>query len=187
MKKLLLFIAMFATLHSFSQESQTAVPLFAGYYGPYLIQPGLKVGTKLELGERTNQEEAKPLYLSPQIGVFTRSGNHTSLVANADLGYVFKKKHGSVYAAPSLGVGYILAQQLLDQSLDLNNGEKPNSNREWRSFFLPTLNLEFGKEPGEKTGWYSKVSYGRKISSLVENSDFFAFEVGMKFLIQIKK
>ncbi len=190
MKLNLLIFFVLLQIFALAQHKDQGIPLNTGLYGAYGIQPGIKLGTEFGLRETMIESEDKTKYknifLSPQIGVFVRPENHTSFLVNADIVYKMKSDHRKLYIAPSIGVGYLMARQILDVTVDLSNGEISNKNRELRHYFLPVANFEFGKEPKNKMGWYSKFSYGRKISSTPENSGFFAIELGLKFRIKKK-
>ncbi len=85
-----------------------------------------------------------------------------------------------------MGLGYLTEFQKLSSTFDLGSGEVTDTNRERRGYFLPTINYEFGQEPNSKMGWYSKFSYGRKISVKKENSAAFIIELGLRFNLNKK-
>ncbi len=164
------------------------IPLNIGLYGPYVIQPGIKVGPAFGLKkwslERGSRTKPASLFVSPQIGVFVRPKNHISYVINGDLGYKMKSGKSNFYMAASAGLGYLMTDQLLSTTIDLGSGDVVGKDRELRNYFLPTINFELGKEAQKKIGWFTKFSYSRKISSKVEDSAFFAVELGLKTMIK---
>lgn len=187
---LLIGISMFGQ-EGESMKEKTNIPIFVGYYGPYGIQPGIKVGSQFDLKTRAIAKDdlitkTSDVFISPQLGTFTRPGNHFSLVVNADVGYKIKKLKQKLYVAPSLGFGYLTEFQVLSNTINLATGEVSKKTRDRRGYFLPTVNFEFGQDPRKKIAWYSKFSYGRKMSTRLEDSAFFAVELGLKFNLGIK-
>lgn len=192
MKNILLFlICLFIHIHLSAQQKNETIPLHIGYYGAYGIQPGIKVGSVFNLKaweiEKGDKTKSRHLFISPQIGVFTRPRNHTSLILNTDLGYRITSGTRNFYLSPSLGFGYLMSNQVLSQTIDLGSGETIGKDKEIRNYFLPTANIEFGGQPKNTIGWYSKFSYGRKISSAIEDSTFFALELGIILAIKQKE
>ncbi len=181
---ILIFILLFASISLFSQTEKTTLPISIGYYGPYLIQPGLKIGTSFNLKEwgveNSKKNEAstrsQSFFISPQIGLFTKPEDHTSFIINADIGYQAKK----IYSAFSIGLGYLAEFEIISISLNLGTGEIDRKNRERRDYFVPTINYELSSAINSNIRWFSKFSYGRKISSKVENSAIFIIEIGIK-------
>ncbi|MCP3930447.1 MAG: hypothetical protein GY705_15250 [Bacteroidetes bacterium] len=186
MKNTLILFVLFAFgNHIFAQTESKGIPVFVGYFGPYAIQPGIKIGTHFDVKEWQSGKREKirkqSLYVSPQIGAFTQINNHTSFFSNADFGYKRQKEEAAFYSAYSIGLGYLTEFQILSSTLDLGSGEVSGKVRERRAYFLPALNYEFGKEPNSKIGWYSKFSVGRKISNKNEDSAAFIIELGLRF------
>ena len=184
MKKTIFIFLVLISSNLLAQQKESSIPINIGLYGAYFTQPGIKVGTEIPLKKWSNKKEIT-LFVSPQIGGFVRLRNHTSFIVNGDIGYKIKRNKRNFYIAPSIGLGYLLSSQILSQTVDLSNGDIIDKDREVRNYFLPTVNLEFGREKS-KIGWYSKLSYGRKVSSKIEDSGFFALEIGIKFTIKRK-
>ena len=170
------------------QSQKKQIPVFAGWYGPYAIQPGIKVGVAFTCHdwERSNATSIKSrqLYLSPQLGIFRRISNHTSYVLNMDFGYQRSSDQRKLYLSSSLGFAYLLENLTLSSTVDLSNGNITATDKELRSYFLPTVNVSFGKAPDQRLGWYSKVSYGRKVSKKMEDAGFFALEFGAQWALR---
>ncbi len=185
-----LVILLFTASMLSAQTESKGIPVFVGYFGLYAIQPGIKIGTHFDVKEWQMEKAGKikkqRLFVSPQIGAFTRINNHTSFLLNADFGYKRQKGGRTFYTAYSIGLGYLTEFQKLSSTIDLGSGEVNDTNREASGYFLPAINYEFGQEPNPKLGWYSKFSFGRKISSKKENSAAFMIEVGLKFNIKTK-
>ncbi len=152
------------------------------YFAPYSTQYGGKLGYSytLEKWEKVESSKIKSFYIHPQIGVFARRSNHTSIIFNTDFGYKSRKVERKFYLATSISLGYLAQSQITSSSVNLGTGEIQNRQRQWRGYFLPTINYEFGKEVKRHLGWYFKFSLGRKISSKLENSAFFGAELGLK-------
>ena len=187
---ILIFIILLTSLNLFAQQKDKVIPISIGLYGVYHIQPGIKIGTAFNVKnwktEKGDETKSRSLLISPQIGAFIRPKNHTSFLLNTDVGYKITTSKHRIYTAPSLGLGYLAVNQILSKTVDLSSGDITAKNREIRHYFLPTINLEWGKVTTKKVGWYTKLSYGRKISSKFEDAAFFSLELGLKFIIQKK-
>ena len=174
----------------FAQQKDKAIPINIGLQGAYFTQPGIKIGTVLNVKkwsiEKNGKTSFRTLYINPQIGIFVRQENHTSIVLNGDVGYRLRNSKRNIYIAPSVGFGYLFSNQLLSQKVDLGSGDIIGKDKQIRTCFLPTLNFEFGNEAYKKIGWYAKLSYGRKVSFNNESSAFFALELGLIFTIKGK-
>lgn len=94
-----------------------------------------------------------------------------------------KKNYYSEYA---FALGYLSSWETLSLSVNLGTGNISNRDVEQRSYFLPTVSYTFGRDPGTKLGWFSKVSFGREISSAREDAGFFALEVGILYNLKLK-
>ena len=188
MKLFFSLLALLFHLSIYAQNDNPRHPLKASFYGPYFTQPGIKIGTELQIIENNQSENGQRIhevFIGPQIGMFVRPGNHTSYVLNADVGYRFQKEDSNNYKAASVGFAYLLSNQILSKSVDLSNGEIVGTNKELRHYFLPTINIEIGRMPDTKQGWFGKLSYGRKISKKIEDSGFFALELGL--ILKLRK
>jgi hypothetical protein len=179
------FIFSLIVFNLFAQQAKKDIPIFVGYYGAYVIHPGIKTGLVLNIKEWRKEKrdisKQRNLFISPQIGLFVRSNNHTGFLLNMDGGYKLWNKTGNFYTAPSIGLGGLLISQILSSTIDLGTGEISKRERENRFHFLPTLNFELGKEANKKIGWYTKFTFGRKIIANIEDAGFFALELGLRF------
>ena len=159
-------------------------PLTIAIYGPYLSQPGLKLGTYLELlpwtVERRRGARWRSLFLGPQLGLFTRPGNHVSALLNAELGYrSLLPARAGLFTATSIAVGHLIEFEIVSYSVDLGSGaQRPR--REARSYALPTLNFAVGQEFRPRLGWYAKASIGRSFAALHDGALFYAIEIGLQ-------
>lgn len=147
-----------------------AAPLTIGLYAPYGTQPGLKLGAEIDL--------PGGLVLAPQAAAFTRLWNHSSGMANLDLGYR-RHRGGSRYATISVGAAYLLSAQIVTESIELSTGGYTTT-RQLRHYATPTVSYELAwSRPAADP--YLKLSVGRKISPQVADSTFFAAEIGLRF------
>jgi len=190
---LALLLVLFISDYLIAQTNKRHVPISIGIYAPYGTQPGGNIGTHIDLKEWETEKiskektyiNSKKLFFSPQLGIFVRPKNHTSYILNVDIGYRMKRSNRRIYIAPSLGLGYILENRILGKTIDLSNGNNIDKDKELRHLLLPTLNFEISKEPKKQVGWFLKLSYGRKISSQIEDSAFTSLELGIKFNLQL--
>lgn len=172
-----------------AQGDSRNLPISIGYFSQMGWQPGAKIGTELMLKnwekETENFTKQQSYFLSPQVGFYTWKGNHISYLINADLGYKRFKSHKKKYSAVSIGLGYLLQSQIIEWKVSLSDGSKEKVRESW-GWFLPTVNYEFGKALNEHIGWYSKFSYGLKISAERENSALVFVELGINYHLQKK-
>ncbi len=153
-----------------SLAAHAAPPLTIGLYAPYGTQPGLKLGTEIDL--------PGGLLLAPQVAAFTRPWNHSSGMANLDLSYR-RQGRGTRYSTISVGAAYLLSAQIVTESIDLSTGGY-TTDRQLRHYATPTLSYELAwSRPVADP--YLKLSVGRKISPQVADSTFFAAEIGLRF------
>jgi len=145
-----------------------------GYYTPYGVQPGVR------LASRHRRGDGGRLFISPSASIFTRPWNHLSGMLNADIGLWRDRDGRLTHTAWSIGSGYLAAAQVTSESIDLASGEA-TAERELRHYYLPTVNYELGWGQRSRQSWFGKLSYGRKVSPSVEDSDFFAVELGARF------
>lgn len=171
---------------SFSQEKE--IPISLAYFGNFAIQPGVKVGTELDFKywEKESSPKIQKLFISPQFAVFTRVRKNTNYFFNVNIGYKRQNKERKLYQSFSLGLGYLLQNELLSFSVNLGSGDITDKNKELRHYFLPTINYELGGYIGQKRnfGWYSQYSLGSKIAPSRESSVVVFLEVGGKLFLR---
>lgn len=171
----------------FSQNAKKSIPISIGYFSNYGFQPGAKIGTHFDLKNWETESEnkkgtftkSKSLYISPQIGFFSFVKNNTNFMVNADIGYRRIKSLKNRYSAFSLGLGYMNRSQITGVAVNLSDGSQEKQ-RTSSSYFLPTLNCEFGKFINSKIGWYSKFSYGLRLSPNEKQTTMFFIELGTR-------
>lgn len=141
--------------------------LSIGYIGQFAYQTGAKIGAQIDLNSWTNPNDrtlGKSWFVSPQLGLVTRPEVHTSYLANVTIGIKRYRSQLYKYAAVSMGFGYLLESRILDRSINLSDGTD-EKNREQRSWFIPTLNFEFGRPLNQQLGWYARFSGGPQIGA----------------------
>ena len=171
-----------------AQSEEKGIPITLAIYAPYGIQFGGKVGTTINFkvweAAKTNKKSccpyARTFFVSPQIGFFVRPNNHNSLLLNSEAGFKNIKHKRRFYTAYTIGLGYLNTFQILSSTIDLSTGEIVARKRERRAYFLPGINFECGQDAKRNVAWYSKFAFGRKISNNIEDSSFFALELGLK-------
>lgn len=197
--KIYLLSICFLLFYRFDCQSQTTsqkIPLSIAYYGHYLIQPGFKIGTQITLKtwekeihrKKGSVTKQRSLFISPQLGLFTRIRQNTNYLFNTELGYKTQKKGRKTYVAFSTGLGYLLQNKVTSFSVNLGNGDLGNKQRELVHIFLPTLNFEFGGAISARLGWYTKYTVGYQLSFQQESKLSMFLEAGAKiFLFTAKK
>ncbi|MEN0048044.1 MAG: hypothetical protein AAF806_13375 [Bacteroidota bacterium] len=167
----------------FAQESSSNFPISIGYFSYLGFQPGAKIGTQLNLKNwETNTDEfskQKNFYISPQIGFYTNPSVHVSYLLNTDFAYKSISKKQQRYTAWSIGFAYLNQAQIIAEQVNTSDGNKERIRENW-IWFLPTFNYEFGKAINEQVGWYTKLSYGLKVSSERENTAVQFIELGLQ-------
>lgn len=158
-------------------------PISIGYYGHYLIQPGVKIGTHFDIdlwGQGAESMGKRHWFVSPQVGFYARPGNETSLLVHAEVGYWRPKVGRPSYRAVGLGLGYLAQSEVLGMRVRLSDGATHSTERELRHFFMPTLNYEWGRRVRAKWGWYVKYAIGRTLSSVRDGKMVMFVELGVK-------
>lgn len=163
-----------------AQNQDKNIPISIGYFSQAGWQPGAKIGTQLKWKTWETETRSKQLLASPQIGFYTYIDVHTSYLLNIDVAYQSMKKNKPAYSAWSIGLGYMNQSQITERSINLSDGSEEKTRKNW-GWFLPTANYEFGRAINSKVSWYSKFSYGLKVSSSRENAALFFVELGTKF------
>ena len=168
----------------FAQDESRKNNLSIGYFGSIAYRPGVKIGSQFSLKKWETKMEGysklKSFYVSPQIGFYIYPNVHTGYLLNTDVGYKRVKDKTGKYSALSIGLGFLVQSHITERKINLRDGSSENT-RENRTWFLSTLNYEFGKAINEKIGWYTKFSYGFKLSAVRENSSVLFLEMGMQF------
>ncbi|NQX91320.1 MAG: hypothetical protein HRT74_04150 [Flavobacteriales bacterium] len=185
MKRVLL--AMMVTLcilgSGFAQKDSVSFSL--GYFAPYGIQVGGKVGTTIPLQSwdvSGNELVSHHLRISPQIGYFFFPEVQHNFFGNVETSVlrVNSKKRLAPFAG--IGLGYIVARQRQGGSVHLGTGEITYDVKTI-GYFTPTLNIGFEILPKNWIGYYVKGFYGGKFTSEEANSAIFGLEFGVSAFI----
>ncbi len=174
---------------SATMAQDKAIPIDIGYFAPYVLQVGGKIGTSFELKNWKPQDETEKqiihsLSISPQIGYFFNPNIQRNFLINTELVYKRKKSPTKIYPTASIGLGYMLGVQQQDGAVNLATG-KIEKNTKSINYFVPTLNIGFAKDPKKILGYYFKASYGRRISTEVEDSALFGLELGLRINLKL--
>ena len=174
-------------LANYSMGQANSNTLSIGYYAPYGIQFGAKLGASFTLKNWDKESESSrvsKLSVQPQISYFVFPDVQHNVLLNNEIVYSLHKVDKRFFPMVSVGTGYLLAIQNTDGSVNLATGDISN-NTETLHYFLPTFNLGFGIAPKKSIGFYTKAFYGHKIGSISENEAFFGIDLGI--LIQLQK
>ncbi len=178
MKKLVLLLALFSLAEYL--PAQRDLPIHIGYYAPYGVQYGAKVGVSAAVWESEGNRHVRQLQLNPQLGYFTYPDVQKNFLVNAELVYRQSKPDRRFYKMASLGFGYLLAAQRQGVSVNLGSGES-TADMDYIHHLLPTISLGLGQDPKRVIGWYAKAFYGRKIGLAAADETFLGVELGLTF------
>ena len=162
---MLLYLGATAQLSTKNKE------LTAGYIGHSAIFPGGNVGMRIHLkdwqkekvkGENTILKN-RNLFVHPQLAFYGRRRTYSSIFFNTEVGIKKQKEGKKFYSAYSIGLGYVGRFEVTALTVTLS-GEITAKERELRSYFMPNVNYEVGFDLGNRLSFYSKASYGMKIS-----------------------
>lgn len=174
-------------LYSFSLVGQSdKPPISIAYFSQFGFQPGVKIATEFNLkalGTGSPRIKKQYLFISPQIGFFTRPNNSSNLLLNTDIGIKSQKEGKTAFTALSLGLGYLHEFQISTLAIQLGDGNQ-SSSRINRSYFLPTVNYAFGNHLSTTIDWYSKIGVGQRFGGGISNTTTVLFEVGLQFNIR---
>lgn len=158
------------------------VPIYIAYFSQLGIQPGAKIATEFSVKEVSSfnlTTRKRYVFISPQIGFFTRPNFHTNLLVNAEIGVQQQKEGTSTFSALSLGLGYLHEFRVDNLNIQLGDGNQSRS-RTNHPHFLPTINYTFGNRLNANLDWYSKIGVGQRIGGGIGNSATILLEIGLK-------
>ena len=182
LKTTLLSFLLLGCITTYGQQNSLPNSLNVAYIGQYSFEPGIKVGFQSHIQHWESEKETNyTIFLSPQVGVFTRPGKNTSSLFNFESGVRRQKTDKKTYSSFGLSLGYLLQNELLSFGVDLATGDKINKERELYQAILPMVNYEFGKDVSSKIAWYLKLSAGHKFYFNRDNALTFFLEVGTRF------
>ncbi len=184
MKLLRIYILFFVFIVSSSVVAQKRdVEWLVGYFAPYLSNVGGTVGCTFDLKELGRDSKKQKLQLSTQLSYFAQADVSQNLLLNSELVYRWNKQNQRFFLTYSLGAGYLLSFQRQEGTLNLGTGEIDYRN-ETLHYFLPTLNMGLGVAPKKCLGFYTKATYGRKLSTQNANAAFLGITIGL--ILKIK-
>lgn len=181
--KLLLPLLLGLWLPSIAQKAP--IPLRVGLFLPYGTQIGVKVGTWHQLTNWEENDRAHQLWLSPQAGFFAFPRVENTFLLNADLEYQFRRGEKRVFPRVAVGVGYMLARERVDGSVDLSSGDITHATRSLH-YLVPSAGLGLGILPTKRFGYHIMASYGRRIGLNVQSEAYVGLEVGVTIPILSK-
>ena len=171
-----------------AQSESQHIPISAGYWANLGLHPGVKIGAEfplktLEKEKKNGKVATRTIYAGPQLGVYNRRRNNTNLLIGAEAGIKLQQQGKKPYSIFSVGAGYLGRSQINTLSFSLGDGSRTGVEREWRSYFLPTVGYSFGMDLNDNWGWYAKASTGYLLSPNYERSGIVFIEVGAKFYL----
>lgn len=156
---------------TFSDElnSTEYVPIYLGYYGNNITNPGVKVGFEWDLLiiEKTIEKAKKvkirrtKLILSPSVAYYYNAASHGGLVISADAIWRTYTKRLFIFDA-GIGVAYYTIFNSGESWEVDDNGNANNNGTGTRGYFSPAISFSFGKQFSLKNGLpmdiYSRVN-----------------------------
>ena len=190
MRKIILFtlLSLLATnvksQINFTKPSSVSI----SYWGYGIFHPGFKVGTNFNLKtwdkdiqRRKNAfTKQKMFFVSPQVGLYHHTKNHTGLIFNADVGIEKSREGRKFYTAPSAGLG-ILTQINSGETFVLkSDGTITSQKSSSRTYFMASYNYEIG-EHYNSFSWFTKFSLASKFKYNTGTTLNIYLEAGLKF------
>ena len=180
--RLVISLALFAISPAVRAQAQAAPQLTVSYTGNFLIHPGLRVGYEFPIeGLPVGESSQLRSFLRPQIGTFTYIDRNTNYLLGADLGVRRQKTGKKSAAALSLGLNYLGESEKLGFAVNLGSGDRSDVQREWRHYFLPTLNYQWSTAIGKKNRCFTQVNWGYALSTKRESEMYLLLDIGIKF------
>ncbi len=184
MKKLgIVFIVLLTSIQLSAQDA--SLPIHIGYYAPYGINPGLKIGTGFEIRQWENEkEQLRTLSWSPQIGFWSYrvydNQIHQTLVADVTLDYRYYASSKKIYGLAAVGLGYHATLERSTLGVNLGTGEVTPTTITTHHF-VPTATVGFGQDFNSSIGYYFKLFGGQRFNSTVGNDLFVGGELGITY------
>lgn len=182
---ILLLLLIFSFNNELLAQNKDKILTF-GYFAPYAVQVGGKLGLALEM---TNWESGKAkktkinhLEIHPQIGYFTFPNVQNNLLIQTDINYRRHQANKKLYPIAGISLAYLLSSQKVDGAVDLATGTI-SPQRRGLHYFVPSVHLGIRKVPKKRLGYYGKVFYGQKMSPQVEGAGFWGLELGGLFYL----
>ncbi|MBX2873324.1 MAG: hypothetical protein KTR30_14530 [Saprospiraceae bacterium] len=183
---LLVLLFSLAMLPTIAQPSPPTKSLEVGYFGHYLIQPGLRIGTSIDLRTWTSAgqlSKARSLFIQPQLGYFLQPNSHQTYLGSLGLGYAIQKpkKRGWSYHAVSLGIGY--QYRSTQEAFAVSLGDGSRSGKKWSntSGWVPTMSYTQGIPIHPQLGGYYRLMFGQVFEKSGRNLIALFTEIGLRF------
>lgn len=155
--------------------------LNVGYQGNFLVHPGLSVSYDLPIRDlHVNTKKAESLLLQPHMGTFSYIDRNYHVVAGTDLGIArtqVDKKGASFF---SVGISYLGESEKTGFAVNLGSGDRTKVQREWRHYFLPTLNYEWSTKMGKKNRFFTKLRWGYALNFERDSEMYLLIALGLK-------
>ncbi len=152
-----------------------------GYQGNYLIHPGIAVSYDMPIRDlNVTTTKVESLLLQPHVAMFSFIDRNFNLIAGADFGIVRTRVEKKGASAVSIGLNYLGEAEKTGFTVDLGSGDRSNVQREWRHYFLPTLNYEWSTAIGERNRIFTKINWGYALSFEREAEMYLLIGVGIK-------
>lgn len=190
MKRSLFTLLIILTFSSYAQNDfWNRKPISVSYFGHYYFHPGLKIGTqydyksweKVKERKKRTITKSKSLFFSPQVGFYVHPKNHSGLIFNVDVGYQRVKDRFGFYSAYSIGLASNTQFNSGTTYVENADGSIDGFGGASRTYFMPSVNLEFGQQLTDKMSWYSKFTFASKLFYNTSLSAELFLELGMKF------
>ncbi len=190
MKRSLFTLLISLTFSSYAQNDfWNRKPISVSYFGHYYFHPGLKIGTqydyksweKVKERKKRTITKSKSLFFSPQVGFYVHPKNHSGLIFNVDVGYQRVKDRFGFYSAYSIGLASNTQFNSGTTYVENADGSIDGFGGASRTYFMPSVNLEFGQQLTDKMSWYSKFTFASKLFYNTSLSAELFLELGMKF------
>jgi|GEM_PF-1195010 len=187
-KPLLVLLAWMVGIGAWAQNDPAS--LSVGYFAPYGIQLGGKLGASFQVGQWPQENEATAerihkLKIQPQVGYFTYPQVQHNFVLNCEAVYLRTRPGRRFTPLASVGLGYWMARQRQGGSVNLGSGEI-TYDVENLHYITPTLNIGFEIAPKKVIGYYLKGFAGRKIGLGEPSAGLFGLEAGLTFQLTKK-
>lgn len=159
-----------------------------GYAAPFFTNVGAELGVSFDIPSSqpdSANTSARPftLRLLPQVRYFQQLDVQHNFMFDPTLEFVWQRKARKIYPIFSVGLGYIMAFQRQDGTLDLATGNI-DYNSEVIHSFVPSINIGFASVPKKRIGYYFKTSYGRSMVVAAQDAAFFGVSFGITFTPQ---
>lgn len=177
-----LFAFFFLGTHLMAQKEAPLITV--GYFAPYGVQIGGKLGVRLPLKTGDTMAGRKharisTLSISPQVAHFVFPGTQRNTLLSTEFIYQIAKENKRFSPMTSFSLGYLLARQKQGGNVNLGSGDVADV-IESLHYFAPTITVGFDIKPRRAIGYYMRAFYGREIGQQA-NSPLFGLELGTTF------